>query len=328
MAKKAVVALVGGETLLAREIRDLLSAWKPAPRVQLISAAADGSPAIAVVDEEAEALLPLNAESLEDVQVAFLTATASASRRAQRARREGGPVLIDLAAGLEDLPEARLRAPSAEKQRPEVSPIQLIANPAAIALTLFLSRLAKAGPLKRTVAHVFEPASELGQPALDELQKQTVGVLTFQKLKQDVFDTQIAFNLLARYGEEAIEPLEHVEQRVERHLASLLSGWPEVPMPSVRMIQAPVFHGQSFSLWVEFDEDPGLDRILSVLDKEGIDVRQEEPPTNASIAGQAGISAGAICRDTNHQRAYWFWVVADNLRLSAENAVAVAQEIL
>ena len=49
--------------------------------------------------------------------------------------------------------------------------------------------------------------------------------------------------LLASYGEEAMEPLGSVEERIEKHLASLLSAWPGIPMPSLRLIQAPVFHG-------------------------------------------------------------------------------------
>ena len=49
-------------------------------------------------------------------------------------------------------------------------------------------------------------------------------MLAFQKLKTDVFDAQLGFNMLARYGEEALEPLECIEQRVERHLASLLGS--------------------------------------------------------------------------------------------------------
>ena len=36
---------------------------------------------------------------------------------------------------------------------------------------------------------------------------------------------------------------------------------------------------------------------------------------------------GAISPDRNHAMAAWFWFVADNLRLQAENAVAVAMEL-
>ena len=176
---------------------------------------------------------------------------------------------------------------------------------------------------------MFEPASERGQRGLDELQQQTVAVLSFQKLKTDVFDAQSAFNMLARYGEEALEPLESIEQRVERHLASLLAAWPGIPMPSLRVIQAPVFHGHSFSVWVEFEDNPGAEAICESLVRiQGLDVRPDEPPTNVGIAGQSGMSVGAIAVDRNQPRACWFWLASDNLRLAAENAVAVAKESL
>jgi aspartate-semialdehyde dehydrogenase len=330
--ERPLVAMVGGDTLLAKEIRELLGESRPVPRVQLISAAADGSTLLSLVeDQEATVLTPLSPESLEGASVAFLAGSQASSRRTLKLNPSGGPVLIDLAGALEDYPHARLRAPSAEPpQRPgTASSIHVIAHPAAIALTMFLSRLARTGTnIRRAVVHIFEPASERGQRGLDELQQQTVGVLNFQKLRQDVFDAQVGFNLLARYGEEAPEPLELIEERLERHLASLLVDWPGVPMPSLRLIQAPVFHGHSFSLWVEFDERPSVEAIGEALEREGIDVRRGEPPTNVGVAGQSGLSAGAIAVDSNNASACWFWIVADNLRLAAENAVAVAREIL
>jgi aspartate-semialdehyde dehydrogenase len=238
--------------------------------------------------------------------------------------------LIDLAGALEDQPNARLRAPNAEPagNAATLTAINVIAHPAAIALATLLSQLSIAGSIRRTIVHVFEPASERGQRGMEELQQQTVAVLNLQKLKQDVFDTQAAFNMLARYGEEALEPLEGVEQRIERHLASLLAPWPGTPMPSLRLIQAPVFHGHSFSVWVEFDERPPLEAVSTALSNGGIDVRPDEPPSNVGVAGMSGVSTGAISTDPNNSRALWLWAAADNLRLAAENAVAVAQEVL
>ena len=63
MAKtKDLVAVVGGDSLLAREIRDLLSDSTPAPRVQLISAAPEGAALLAANDKEAVVMTPLSAE--------------------------------------------------------------------------------------------------------------------------------------------------------------------------------------------------------------------------------------------------------------------------
>ena len=328
------MAVVGGGTLLAREIRELLSESKPAPRVQLVSATADGSTLLTTEDDEAVVMIPLNAESLDGARVAFLAASPASSRRASKLNPAGGAALIDLTGALEEQPHARLRAPSAEPSaqpvfgHPRSQQVQVIAHPAAIALAMLLTKLARAVPLRRSVVHIFEPASERGQRGLDELQQQTVAVLSFKKLKTDVFDAQLGFNLLARYGEEALEPLEGIEQRVERHLASLLAAWPGIPMPSLRVIQAPVFHGHSFSIWAEFETNPNAAALSRELARQGVDVRPDDPPTNAGIAGHSGISVGAIAADPNNSRACWLWLVADNLRLAAENSVAVARELL
>jgi aspartate-semialdehyde dehydrogenase len=313
--------------LLAKEIREVLGESNPAPRVQLISASGDGTAKLAAEDDEPIVMAPLSAESLAGAAVAFLAGSPASSRRALKVNPAGGPRLIDLAGGLEEQPEARLRAPFADSvPSASDSPIQVIAHPAAIALAMFLGRVSKAARIRRSVVHVFEPASERGQRGLDELQQQTVGVLSFQKLKTDVFDTQLAFNMLVRYGEEALEPLEGIEQRVERHLASLLTAWPGIPMPSLRVIQAPVFHGHSMSAWLEFEENPGAAALATVLAESGLDVRPDEPPSNVGMAGQSGLSVGGIAVDHNQPRASWFWLASDNLRLAAENAVAVAKE--
>ena len=53
------------------------------------------------------------------------------------------------------------------------------------------------------MATIFEPASEHGQRGMDELHQQTVNLLSFQPLPKDVFDAQVAFNMVARYGQKS-----------------------------------------------------------------------------------------------------------------------------
>ena len=164
------------------------------------------------------------------------------------------------------------------------------------------------------------------------MQQQTVSLLSFKNLPTAVFDAQLGFNMLARYGEEAPASLEDTELRIERHLATLLALPGEgsgAPMPSLRLIQAPVFHGYSISAWVEFDGNPGIEALEASLTADPIEVRsgEFEPPTNVGQAGQGGIAVGAISVDRNNPEACWFWLVADNLRLAAENAVEVARQL-
>jgi aspartate-semialdehyde dehydrogenase len=269
----------------------------------------------------------------------FLAGSAESSRKAlEFAADETETTIVDLTGAAEDRPDARLRAPLVEASEDAdeadyESAVQVIAHPAAIALALFLRRLHAIEAVRASVIQIFAPASEHGTEGVEELQGQTVSLLSFKKLPHAVFDTQLSFSMLAKYGEEAKVALEETELRIERHLASLLAlpGAGEgVPMPSLRLIQAPVFHGYSFGAWVEFESDPNLETLESGLVTGSIEVRgsEFEAPTNVGQAGQSGIAVGAISPDRNRPEACWFWLAADNLRLTAENGVAVARQLV
>ena len=207
--------------------------------------------------------------------------------------------------------------------------LHVIAHPAAIALALFFRRLHAIEPFRSSVVTVLEPASERGQAGLDELHKQTVGLLSFQKLEKKIFDAQAAFNLLSAYGEDAPRHLESIELRIESNLATLMSWGPPAPcaLPAAR--PGAGFFMSSFRSGLNLKNPPILKTLAVSLSGDGIDVRSEneEPPTNAGAAGQSGIAIGSIVPDRNHLYAAWFWIVGDNLRLTAESALEVVREL-
>jgi aspartate-semialdehyde dehydrogenase len=324
-----VLAVVGGDSLLGKELRELLDNKHLPALVKLIAAAAEPVGILTEQQGEPIVMTALQADDIKSAGIALLAGPPEVSRKAYELAG-GKPIFVDASGALEDNPLARLRAPMVEPSPGDASRLHVIAHPASIALAVFLRRLHEKAPIKRCIAVVFEPASERGQAGLDELQQQTVGLLSFQKLRKVVYDAQVSFNMLPQYGEDAPQSLAEIELTVEKHLASLLSKLDGVPMPSLRVVQAPVFHGYSFEIWVEFEQSPNLDAIAKALAGDPIDVRPKdlEPPTNAGIAGQSGISLGAITADRNDPRAAWFWMVADNLRITGDNAVEVVRELL
>jgi aspartate-semialdehyde dehydrogenase len=334
---RASAALVGSESLLGREIRDLVATSDSGFDLRLVAADEETAGTLTRVGDEPSLIEVLGAESLAGARAVFLAGSLESSRKALE-QADPGAAIIDLTYAAEERPDARLRAPLVESlaesgDAAEEAAVHVIAHPAAIALALFLRRLQMHDPIRRSVIQIFAPASEHGKAGVEELQQQTVSLLSFQSLPHTVFDTQLAFNLLPRYGEEAPARLEDSELRIERHLATLLAlpGEGEgAPIPSLRLVQAPVFHGYSFSAWVEFEENPGVEALESGLAMDSIEVRgaDSEPPTNVGNAGQGGIAVGGIAPDRNEPEACWFWLVADNLRLAAENAVAVVRQLL
>ncbi|MEK7404985.1 MAG: Asd/ArgC dimerization domain-containing protein [Acidobacteriota bacterium] len=328
-----VAAIVGSASLVGRELRDLLAEKRLPARVKLIGAGAEDAGLLTEQAGEAVIMTALDEDNLGEARLVFLAGSAESSRKTLEilTRMGSQAALIDLTSFHEDSPRSRLRAPMVEPPGFEAPPdaIHVIAHPAAIALALFLIRLERAHPVSRAVAHVFEPASERGQRGINELKEQTASLLTFKRVPKRVFDDQLGFNMLARYGSEAPEALEGFESRIERHLATLLAARGGLVAPSLRLIQAPVFHGHSFSVWAEFDQSPQAAALERALASEEIDVRRagHEAPTAVGMAGQGGIAAGAIQVDRNNPRAAWFWLAADNLRLAAANAVAVARAL-
>jgi aspartate-semialdehyde dehydrogenase len=326
----SVIALVGAESLLGREVRDLLSTSNLKSGLRLISETAEASGKLTSVGDEPSVLAAFNPASLEGASAIVLAGSPETARQVSALNLD--IPLIDLAAALEDQPAARLRAPVLEPHDFRVAPdaIQVIAHPAAVAIGLVLTRIHQVFPFRRSVIHIFEPASERGTAGIEELQQQTVNLLSFKPLPKAVYDAQVAYTMLPSLGEEAPVSLAVIEARIERHLATLLSFSGAVPIPSLRVIQAPLFHGYSFSLWLEFETNPGVAALQQVLNEPPIDVRGPDldPPNNVAVAGQPGVAVGAISVDRNYPQAMWLWMATDNLHLTAESAAEVLREVL
>lgn len=317
------LALLGGETLLGREIQEVFSDRKAGARITAYAATGEGN--FGEQEGEAVYLDPLEASSLAGQEALIAAGTEAGAMKAYNLVKAAGghPVLIDCTGYLEAQPESRIVAPLLDDTEQHGSWLLVVAHPAASALALVLVRLARYRPIQQAIAHIFEPASERGKRGVSELHQQTTGLLGFKSLDKDVFDAQLGFNMLAQYGEQAPAKLLGVEQRIERHLASLVSRpmtTTAVPMPSLRLIQAPVFHGYSISLWIRFDENIDAGELSEALASAQIEIRgpNEEAPHNVGATSQSGLIAGDIRVDHNNSRAAWLWIVGDNLRLTAD----------
>ena len=329
-----IIALVGSDSLLGKEIREVFGESALGERLRLVAADEEETGKLTEIGGAPAFVTGLSADALEDAAIVLLAGTTEAARKAVGVSPDA--IFIDLTGALEDEVAARVRAPLAEDPdfNPNSSSILVVAHPAATAIALLLRHLHGTHPIRRSVVQVFEPASERGKAGIGELQQQTINMLSFRPMPKEVFGLQLGFAMISKLGEDAIPQLSSIEERIEKHLATLLNrteseGAGAVPMPSLRVIQAPVFHGYSISLWIEFEECPSVSDVEEALTAEGIEVRGEgvEPPDNIGIAGQSGIAVGSISADRNNGDAVWIWMVADNLRLSAENARRLVQEL-
>ncbi len=320
------LAIVGGGSLLGRELRESLSTQNLASHVDLFTD--EGEEELTVTDQDGDPVVisPLNRETLSGAKVIFLAGTAKSGSSVRLMAPNA--TMIDLTGGGTGL----MRAPAAEPESylaPEAAVVR-IAHPAAIGLAMFLRRLSKAAAIDHAVVNVFEPASQRGKAGIDELQEQTVGLLSFKSYATAVFDEQISFAMLPRLGPDANPSLQDAEQTLRADLAALLNHDRCASVPALRLVQAPVFHAYAASVWIKFKDPKPLAALERVFRDASWEVRgaDEGPPSNTGVAGQSGVTLDLVREDAGDPASFWFWLAMDNLRMIADNALLAAASII
>ena len=326
------LAIVGAGTLKGKEVAEVLTDRNfPSSDIKLLDDN-ESLGQLEAVGDEVSFIQSVRVEQFDKVDFTFFACDQECTRQNWKKAQKAGSSIIDLSYALEDEPEAEVKAPWIQRQlgqmlTPELQPgPAMIAHPAAVVLALLLLRIQKAGAVKRVVATVFEPASEHGQKGMDELHEQTVNLLSFQQLPKKVFDTQVAFNMVARYGEQSVPALTAVERRVLRHYQRIVGQ--DALMPSLLLLQAPIFHGHAFTLHIEMENPVEIENVSKALAGEHVTITglAEESPSNVNAAGQADILL-SIQPDPNLASGLWLWAASDNLRIAASTAVECAENM-
>jgi aspartate-semialdehyde dehydrogenase len=326
------LALIGADNLLGREIKEILEAGRRGAHIE--SFASNGEANFGEEEGEAVYRQAVTSENLGAADAVILAGSPEGSAKALAiVRGLPAPVrIIDCTGALDQEPNSRIFAPWIDRTVPQEQ-IVVVAQAAAAAVALLLSRLSSYHPIARAVFEIFEPASEQGRQGIAELQQQTTSLLSFKALEKKVYDAQVSFAMLPAYGSDAAISLAAIEQRIERHLATILARiihqGSVIAMPSLRLMQAPVFHGYTISGWIEFEKLAQAGEVEKALSAPEIDVRsgEQEAPTNIGVAGQSGLTVGDIRVDRNNPRAVWIWAAADNLRIVADGVSSIISQL-
>src|SRR5579862_1390268 len=128
---RPAVAIVGGESLLGKEVHELFDAAGLPASISLIAAEDSGdSSIISIGREEPIVINSLQVADLATARIVLLTGSSDSSQKAFERVQAVNPsaVIIDLNGSLEDQPTAQLRAPLVEPPNySSVGPIQVIA---------------------------------------------------------------------------------------------------------------------------------------------------------------------------------------------------------
>lgn len=323
------VAIVGGASLKGKELKDVLEERNfPAMEIKLLDDD-ESLGQLERVQDEVTLVQPVGRDELAQMDFTFFASDEQFTRKKWKLAREAGSAIVDMSYALETEPNVPICAPWVERELGQLTHFTLesssivTAHPAAVSLALLLLRARKAGDVRTSIATVFEPVSELGRQGMDELHEQTVNLLSFQQMPTAVFDSQVAFNMLDRFGRTSSRPLEATERRIAAHLRKLLGD--HAPMPALMLVQAPVFHAHTFSIYLEMDKGVSTGDFARSLAGEHVQIARapEDSPSNVNVAGKDEIMV-AVRRDLVHENGFWLWAAVDNLRLAALTAADCA----
>jgi aspartate-semialdehyde dehydrogenase len=333
------IAIVGAASIRGKQLNEALaeSSFVTSEFVLLDDQQALGQ--LEAVGDEITFIQPIAADSFEHIDFTFFCGTAELTRRHWKSAQRAGSSIVDLSTALEGEAGVLVCAPWVTEAMGETAPpgsaptlhtpAMVSAHPAALVLALLLERLQRAGAIRQVTTTVLEPASEYGRPALDELHQQTVTLLSFQTVPMAVYDIQVAFNTVASFGEAAKVNLADSEANIRRHYALLSGG--RLPQLSLQLIHAPVFHGHTFSIAVEYERPVMLEQIEEILSAAHIDVvaGDADAPGNLNSIGDQDVSVRVRFdgEGFSQSRRLWLWASADNLEVAAMNAVECAQEL-
>ncbi len=327
--KQIRAAVVGAATVLAKELLEELNnspaaAWD----IRLLDDAEGEEAQLSAAGDEAVLIQPLNREALEKMDLIFFAGEGATARELVSAARSSGAAVVDLTGALEQEANFLVRCPwLAAGKRPDLTTLGItVPQPAAVMLALAAQRLQKVGIVSLS-ATVLEPASQAGKAALDEMHQQTVSLLSFQSVPQEVFDTQVAFNLQTALGEASKVDLGAVAATIRRHLRLIL-GVEAAARVHFQLVQAPVFHGYTLSALAQLQGSVAEPRIRETLHGGVIQAEDDTAPSNTAVV-ESGDVLLTVRPDSGDEegKLWWLWMAADNLRLHARVAVAAGLEL-
>lgn len=329
MSKTFDIAVIGATGTVGETLVQLLEErGLPVATLHLLAGNASAGQAMAFRGKNLR-VRELTDFDFAQVQLAFFAAGEEVVRQYGAKAHAAGCSVIDLSGGLEQalpvVPEANAEALAGAN-----APYLLASPaPAATALVAVLAPLRSALGLRRITLTAALAVSSLGRAGVSELARQTTELLNMRPLEPQLFDRQIAFNLLARIGEEEGGHA-HLERRIAAELKQVLAV--DGLKVAVTCCVAPVFFGDSLAVSVQTDESVDLAAVAQRLERQpGIELVEsgDYPTVVGDAVGQDELYVGRLRAGLDDPAELNLWIASDNVRKgSALNAVQIGELLI
>ena len=324
------VAIAGATGAVGTEFLKLLEARDfPMKSLRLLASSRSAGSKLKFRGEnlEVEELTP---KSFKGIDIAFFSAGGSRSKEFAPHAVDSGAVVIDNSSAFRMDEKVPLVVP-------EINPKQafehqgLIANPncSTIQMVVALNPIHRSANIQRVVVSTYQAVSGAGASAMEELKQQLRAWANDEPMKQEVFPTQIAFNLFPHIDVFQDNGYTKEEMKMVHETRKIMNA-PNMQI-SATCVRVPVLRAHSEAVWVETEKPLSESEARELFEKEpGIVVQDEREsggyPTPWHITETQETYVGRIRKDISHPNGLTFWVVADQLyKGAALNAIQIAE---
>ena len=324
------VAIAGATGAVGTEFLKLLEARDfPMKSLRLLASSRSAGSKLQFRGENLE-VEELTQKSFKGIDIAFFSAGGSRSKEFAPHAVDSGAVVIDNSSAFRMDEKVPLVVP-------EINPKQafehqgLIANPncSTIQMVVALNPIHRAANIQRVVVSTYQAVSGAGTSAMEELKQQLRAWANDEPMKQEVFPTQIAFNLFPHIDVFQDNGYTKEEMKMVHETRKIMNA-PNMQI-SATCVRVPVLRAHSEAVWVETEKPLSESEARELFEKEpGIVVQDEREsggyPTPWHITETQETYVGRIRKDISHPNGLTFWVVADQLyKGAALNAIQIAE---
>src|SRR5262249_14673775 len=154
-------------------------------------------------------------------------------------------------------------------------------------------------------AVVFQPVSAAGKSGIEELESQTGQLLSFQSIGKQIFDAQVAFAMLDRFGPSSSHSIGATLTVLRNEVRAALPGG--VNAPAIQLLHAPVFYGTTVSACAFLDAKAEALGIARLCSEAGFTLADNDSaPSNVSSAGEIALQLAPPAADSTARGAFLF----------------------
>jgi len=335
MSKAFNVAVVGATGAVGEVMLSIL-AQRKFPVGELVALASERSAGEKVLFGNREIVVrDLATFDPVGVDIALFSAGGSISKEYAPKFAAAGAVVIDNSSAFRNDDDVPLVVSEVNPEAARNRPRGIIANPncSTMQMLVALAPIHRKAGIERLNIATYQSVSGTGRRALEELGRQTAGMLNFQSVEPEVYPVQIAFNVIPHGGDFLDNGYTSEEMKLVWETRKILGD--DAIRVNATVVRVPVFYGHSEAVNVETrDKLSAADARRLLQAAPGVEVVDEPvgggyptPVTHAS--GNDPVYVGRIRDDLSHPRALNLWIVADNIRKGAAlNAVQIAELVV